>query len=162
MSAQLGGPGSTSTVRVLGTPSLVVDGTVHEVREHRQASLLALFASQPGVVLSREAIEDQLWRGRPVSAAALRVNVMRLREHFASAGLGDPFRTTARGYSLDLAPDSLDSQVFRRLAAATVDARARSDPGAAVAAPMKGIGCGGAPPSAGSTTSRPSRPSAPA
>lgn len=108
-------------IRVLGAPAVVGERRV-AVRGARQVGLLALLAVEAGRRIGTYRLEDELWDGRVVSDAALRVTVNRLRRRFDAAGLGDPVRSDGGGYLLDLAPDRVDLLLLERLAAEVRDA----------------------------------------
>jgi predicted ATPase/DNA-binding SARP family transcriptional activator len=80
----------------------------------KQRALLAVLLLHANEPVSAEAIAIALW-GEEAPAQAIKtvqVNVSRLRR-----ALGDPRApvTTAAGYRLDVAPDALDAERFRRL-----------------------------------------------
>src|SRR6187551_3171796 len=98
-------------VRVLGKP--VIEGTsVVSVRGGRQLGALALLCARVGERVATARLEDELWEGRPVSDAALRVTLNRIRSRFVQAGLGDPVLSEHGGYRLDLDPWSIDLSRF--------------------------------------------------
>lgn len=76
--------------------------------EPQQYALLRLFISNPGVVISRDTIEQQVWAGRPVSDEAIRAAMRKLRELLQDDARSPRFIKTIpkQGYKW-LAPVSL-------------------------------------------------------
>ncbi|MEZ5237785.1 MAG: BTAD domain-containing putative transcriptional regulator [Microthrixaceae bacterium] len=103
-----------TVVRLLGTTEVEGQHRV-AVRGWRQAGLLVLLCADLGRRISRFRLEDELWGGRSVSEAALRVTVKRLRERFAAAGLEDPIDSGSGGLQLCVDPEDVDLLLFERL-----------------------------------------------
>ena len=105
-------------------------GTAVRLALRPRLVLAALAVAEPAVV-STEQIGDLIWgERRPATWIAQVHNVIRgLRKSLAVAGAAAPadvVRTDGAGYRLDLPPDALDVNVFRRLVA-----RAESSAGSA-------------------------------
>src|SRR4051812_3501023 len=103
--------------RVLGRPALVGTAGTCQLRGARQLGLLALLAANHGRPVRRAVIEDELWAGEPVSDAAARVAVKRLRSRFVEVTGTDPLSGDPSGYVLDLGPEGLDSLRYDGLVA---------------------------------------------
>src|SRR5215472_4661129 len=92
--------------RVLGPLEVVDDGRSIPLGSRKLRALLALLVLNPGEVVSRDRLIEELWRGAPPPAAAttLRSHVSRLR-----AAVG-PERLLTRppGYLLAVEEDGLD------------------------------------------------------
>ena len=99
--------------RVLGPVELVRAGRSVPLGGRRQRWLLALLLTEPGRVVSRDRLVDELWQGAPPRGAdgTLRVYVSRLR----SALGGSSLRARAPGYVLDIAPPLVDAWRFEQL-----------------------------------------------
>lgn len=70
--------------------------------EPKVMDVLIYFARRPGQVLSREELEDNVWRGRVVSYDALTTTIVKLRKAFQIGDSDEPVIKTIpkRGYSL--------------------------------------------------------------
>ncbi len=99
-------------VGLLGPLELVLEGVVQNVRGAGERSLLALLATAPGHVFTRERLVDALW-GEKLPANpdnALQLRVSKLRRI-----VGDALTTVPGGYRLDIAADDVDAVLFDRL-----------------------------------------------
>lgn len=81
---------------------LIVRGGEEKKLEKQQMDLLLLFSAEPGVVLSKDRIIENVWNGRAIGDDTLSAAISRLR-----AALGDGYIETLpkRGYRLKIAPD---------------------------------------------------------
>jgi DNA-binding SARP family transcriptional activator len=119
-----------------------------EVREHdrplalggpKQRALLALLLLNANEVVSSDRLIDELWGAQAPATAAksLQVYVSQLRKVLEPGRrAGEPGRilvTRAPGYLLDLDPEQLDLERFKRLAEEGRDALAAGDPEGAAA-----------------------------
>ncbi len=100
---------------VLGRPAIAGPDGPRALAGERESKLLALLAARPGQAVTAEELEDQLWGGRLVSDAALRVAVGRLRRRWADIAGEDPIRSEGRAYLLDLLPSEVDAGRFSAL-----------------------------------------------
>jgi DNA-binding SARP family transcriptional activator/tetratricopeptide (TPR) repeat protein len=114
-------------VGVLGPPAVFGPSGREILGGRRQAGLLSLLATRPGERISRDQLEHELWLSKPVSDAALRVVVKRIRAQLLKARGGDLVRAEGRGYLLDCAPEAVDAGRFAILAAEVVEADHRHD-----------------------------------
>ena len=99
--------------RILG-PLEVWDGGAEVVLGgHKPRALLALLLLHPNEVVSADRLIDELWGVDPSerAAAALRVNVSRLRKALAR----DVLATRSPGYVIRVEPDDFDLDRFERL-----------------------------------------------
>jgi DNA-binding SARP family transcriptional activator len=99
--------------RILG-PLEVWDGGAEVVLGGRKPrALLALLLLHPNEVVSADRLIDELWGEHPSerAAAALRVNVSRLRKALAQ----DVLATRSPGYVIRVEPDDFDLDRFERL-----------------------------------------------
>ena len=108
-----------TTLRVLGTIDLEVDGRPVAIGGRRERALLTALLVARGHVVSVDRLADELWEGAPPakSTSALRVHVSRLRKALGEAGLPDALVTRPPGYLLSLAEVDLDAEQLERLAA---------------------------------------------
>ena len=91
------------------------DGAVVELSGRKTRILLAVMACQANRPVSSDLLVDSLWGSAPPGQAdaSLRVYVHHLRRAVGSARIG----RRAGGYVMSLAPDELDIEQFRALAA---------------------------------------------
>jgi predicted ATPase/DNA-binding SARP family transcriptional activator len=99
---------------VLGPLRATVSGSPLEVAGRRVLGLLGLLAVHAGTVLRTDEILELLWDGSPPpsAAAALQVNVSRLRKALSAVDAGSVVVTRASGYLLDLEPEAVDALRF--------------------------------------------------
>jgi DNA-binding SARP family transcriptional activator len=103
-------------VRVLGPVEIATPGRSGIVLTGKPRKLLAILVVRAGESVSRDALIEDLWSGRPPRSAehALDVHVSRLR-----ASLGDTgarvLRTTSSGYQLAAEAIASDMERFERL-----------------------------------------------
>jgi DNA-binding winged helix-turn-helix (wHTH) protein/tetratricopeptide (TPR) repeat protein len=79
--------------------------------EPKVMDVLIYFAERPGQVISREELEDNVWRGRVVSYDALTTTIVKLRKAFQIEDSDEPVIKTIpkRGYSL-IAPIKIEPE----------------------------------------------------
>jgi DNA-binding SARP family transcriptional activator/energy-coupling factor transporter ATP-binding protein EcfA2 len=108
-----------TTLRVLGTIDLEVDGRPVAIGGRRERALLTALLVARGHVVSVDRLADELWEGAPPAKAtsALRVHVSRLRKALAEAGLPAALVTRSPGYQLSLDDVDLDAEQLEVLAA---------------------------------------------
>jgi YVTN family beta-propeller protein len=106
--------------RVLGPLEVSAAGRPLSLGGRKQRTLLALFVLNANQAVPRDRLIDALWGERPPAEAEanLRVYVARLRKLLAVEANGPALETSARGYVLRVAPDTVDLTRFRRLVAA--------------------------------------------
>ena len=114
---------------MLGPVEVVRAGQVVPLGGRRQRWLLGLLLAEPGRVISRDRLVDELWLGSPPPGAegTLRVYVSRLRVALGEHSL----LARPPGYVLDVDRDEVDAWQFEQLCA---DGRAALSRGAAGAA----------------------------
>ena len=110
------------TVRVFGAVELVdASGEVRDVPGRRLQTLLARLVSQPGQIVSVDALVDAVWPdalpGSP--DAALQTQVFRLRRRLQFPG-APTVATRAPGYALELGSASVDAIEFERAVRAAI------------------------------------------
>lgn len=113
-------------VALFGPPALVGPATTL-LRGRRQIGLLGLLATAQGRTVRSERLADELWDGRRVSEAAVRVTVNRLRQRFAAAGVADPIASEPHGYRLELPTGRVDVWQWQSLVDDTRRAVERAD-----------------------------------
>jgi predicted ATPase/DNA-binding SARP family transcriptional activator len=106
-------------------------GRVVDVGRPAQRALLALLLLNANRVVPLRTICDGLWGDEPPRSAAnsVQVYVSRLRKVL---GADLPLTMVARGYRLEVPPETIDVVLFERLAADGGSALERGDPAAAV------------------------------
>jgi DNA-binding SARP family transcriptional activator/tetratricopeptide (TPR) repeat protein len=106
-------------LRVLGPVELRVDGVVVDVGPPRQQAILAVLAVDAGRAVPVAALTDRVWGddAQPVTRSGLYAYLSRLRQAFATAGLGETIKLVSQrgGYLLEVDPDQVDICRFRRL-----------------------------------------------
>lgn len=106
-------------IRALG-PVRIWDGAQWApVTAPHHRVVLAVLLAEAGQPVSRDRLVDEIWGGRPTRTAASAVNgyVMRLRRLLRAGGAGDVV-SRAAGYELVTGEDTIDVQVFERMARA--------------------------------------------
>jgi DNA-binding SARP family transcriptional activator len=100
-------------VRLLGPIEAARGDTSVRLGGPKPRALLAVFALDPGRVVSVDALVEALWPGDPpeTAAHAVQVYVSQLRK-----ALGPVIATRAPGYELELDPERIDVHRFLRLA----------------------------------------------
>jgi DNA-binding SARP family transcriptional activator len=99
--------------RILGPLEVWDEGGELSLRGPALRALLAVLLLHPNEVVPTDRLIDELWgEGSPERAAALRVNVSRLRKALPEGVL----TTRSPGYVIGVEPDELDLQRFERLA----------------------------------------------
>jgi len=105
--------------RILGTVAVGVGDTFHAVPGFRQRCLLASLLIQAPAIVPASTLYGELWGENPPTAVenALQAHVSRLRRVLVRLSddpkAADMLRTRASGYSLDVAPESIDLNRFR-------------------------------------------------
>jgi DNA-binding SARP family transcriptional activator/tetratricopeptide (TPR) repeat protein len=104
--------------RVLGPIELWSAGQQRDLGSTRARAVLAILLLTPRTIVPAETLIDRLWDTQPPAKAreSLSVYVTRLRASLRSA-VGDSVRLAgrARGYVLDVDPETVDVFQFRRL-----------------------------------------------
>ncbi|NYI99674.1 DNA-binding SARP family transcriptional activator [Nocardioides thalensis] len=93
------------------------DGTALPLGGRRPRELLAILLLHPHQVLSRERLVDALWGESATDGAVitLRTHIGAVRRVLAAAGEPDALVSRAGGYTLTVARDDVDTEVFERL-----------------------------------------------
>ena len=91
---------------------LVADDGTHVVLPDRERQVLTALAKRPGVVVSRAAIEREVW-GSTDEDRALDAVLTRLRRHIAPSGLTIATRVR-RGYQLEANPGTCSAGAMQR------------------------------------------------
>jgi DNA-binding SARP family transcriptional activator len=99
--------------RILGPLEVWDGGGEVSLGGRKPRALLAVLLLHPNEVVSAERLIDELWGedSRERAAAALRVNVSRLRKALSQ----DVLTTRSPGYVVQIGPDELDLHRFERL-----------------------------------------------
>src|SRR3954447_1158971 len=116
--------GPSATVRVLGAVEMVdAAGEVRDVPGRRLQALLGRLVSQPGQIVSVDALVDAVWPdGLPdAPEAALQTQVFRLRKRLRFPG-APTVTTRGIGYALELGTATVDAIEFERSVRAAVGA----------------------------------------
>jgi DNA-binding winged helix-turn-helix (wHTH) protein len=121
-------------VRVLGRPALSGDRGAVALPGEREAGILAVLAANLGRTVRAETIEDELWDGRRVSEATLRVAVNRLRKRAAQVSGVELIRSEPSGYRLVAEPGEVDAVEVDEWVKAARDRRLAGDLDGALAA----------------------------
>ncbi len=110
--------------RLLGPVEALRGGSTLPLGGPRQRALLALLLREPGRPVSAESLVEELWHGRAPAGAAttLRSYVSKLRTVLDAQA---PLVATPGGYSLEVAPETIDSHRFEQLAREGEEALAR-------------------------------------
>jgi DNA-binding SARP family transcriptional activator len=114
------GQGHRLEFGILG-PLLIGDGERPlELRRDKERGLLAMLLLRVNDVVTLDHLAGGLWEqvDAPRRTSTLRVHVSRLRQALAAMGPAghDLVVTTARGYALEVPPDSVDARRFEQLA----------------------------------------------
>jgi DNA-binding SARP family transcriptional activator len=99
--------------RILGPLEVLVDGEERPIRGTKQRAVLAILLLDAGRVVSTDRLIDLLWAESPPATAvtSLQNFVSQLRKTLGT----DVVRTTPPGYRLEIAPEQLDLERFRRV-----------------------------------------------
>jgi DNA-binding SARP family transcriptional activator len=99
--------------RILGPLEVWDDGGERPLGGTKQRAVLAILLLDAGRVVSTDRLIDLLWGDRPpaTAAASLQNFVSQLRKTLGT----EVVRTTAPGYRLEIAPEQLDLERFRRI-----------------------------------------------
>ena len=104
--------------RVLGPIELWSADRQHDLGPARERCVLAILLLTPGTIVPADTLIDRLWDARPPAKAreSLSAYIARLRGSLRQA-VGDSVQLAgrARGYLLDVDPESVDLHQFRRL-----------------------------------------------
>jgi DNA-binding SARP family transcriptional activator len=134
--------------RILGPVQVLAGGAPVELGGPLQRALLARLVLEPGQVVARERLIDDLWEEKPPAGAtrALETKVSRLRSALGSAA---PIVARGGGYAIEVDPGQVDAERFRALVAGaerdreSVPERARAGIESALAlwrgAPLGGV-----------------------
>jgi YVTN family beta-propeller protein len=111
--------------RVLGSLEVVDRGREIPLGGAKQRAVLAILLLHAGEVVSVDRLVDELWGERPPGTATktVQVYISRLRKALGDGAL----LTRGGGYQLDLDPDQLDANRFKRLVGDGQAALARGD-----------------------------------
>jgi len=104
--------------RVLGPIELWSADRQHDLGPARERCVLAILLLTPGTIVPADTLIDRLWDARPPAKAreSLSAYIARLRGSLRQAvGDGVQLAGRARGYLLDVDPESVDLHQFRRL-----------------------------------------------
>src|SRR5690242_9912986 len=104
--------------RVLGPVEATEDGRSLPLGGRRQRAILAILLMRANEVVTRDALVDLLWDGRPPEGAdhAIEVYISRLRQAIpAGDGEAHPLETRPPGYRLRLDEDQVDANRFAAL-----------------------------------------------
>ena len=99
--------------RILGPVEVWADGEPVPLGSPMQRAALALLILEAGRVVSTDRLVDALWGEHPPKTAATSLQnfISRLRKSLG----GDTLVTKAAGYQLDIRPEQVDAERFRRL-----------------------------------------------
>ena len=99
--------------RILGPLEVLVDGEERPIGGTKQRAVLAILLLDAGRVVSTDRLIDLLWAESPPATAATSLQnfVSQLRKTLGT----DVVRTTPPGYRLEIAPEQLDLERFRRM-----------------------------------------------
>jgi DNA-binding SARP family transcriptional activator len=104
--------------RALGPIELWADGQPHDLGPARARGVLAILLLTPRTIVPSDVLIDRLWDSEPPPKAreSLSVYIARLRGALRQA-VGETVQLIgrARGYQLDVDPESVDLHQFRRL-----------------------------------------------
>lgn len=103
---------------ILGSLQVALAGRPLELRREKERLLLAMLLLHVNTVVPLAQLAAGLWEDSdaPRPPATLRVHVSRLRQALAAGGSPtQPIVSTARGYTLEVAPESVDAWRFDRL-----------------------------------------------
>jgi DNA-binding SARP family transcriptional activator/tetratricopeptide (TPR) repeat protein len=115
-------------VRVLGPVEAVVDDQLADIGPAKRRLLLALLAFECGHNVSVDRLIELTWEHPPPAARrVIYAHVARLRKVLGGPSGAGPLLTTPPGYTLRVAPETVDAHQFRRLVDAS---RKVAEPGA--------------------------------
>jgi basic membrane lipoprotein Med (substrate-binding protein (PBP1-ABC) superfamily)/DNA-binding SARP family transcriptional activator len=103
--------------RILGSLSVVGNGSVAALGPPKQRALLAVLLTRTGEVVPVERLIEDLWGSAAPRTAdhSIQIYVSDLRRAFEPLGGSDRLVTHQPGYVLDVDPDSVDAWRFERL-----------------------------------------------
>ena len=107
----------TLQFRILGSLSVVGNGSVAALGPPKQRALLAILLTRIGEIVPVERLIELLWGTAAPRTAdhSIQIYVSDLRRAFEPLGGSDLLVTRQPGYVLDLDPDSVDAWRFERL-----------------------------------------------
>lgn len=99
--------------RILGPLEVLADGEERPIGGTKQRAVLAILLLDAGRVVSTDRLIDLLWAESPPATAATSLQnfVSQLRKTLGT----EVVRTTPPGYRLEIAPEQLDLERFRRM-----------------------------------------------
>ena len=115
--ASWAGMDETLQFRILGSLSVVGNGSVAALGPPKQRALLAILLTRIGETVPVERLVELLWGTAAPRTAdhSIQIYVSDLRRAFEPLGGSDLLVTRQPGYVLDLDPDSVDAWRFERL-----------------------------------------------
>jgi predicted ATPase/DNA-binding SARP family transcriptional activator len=120
---------------VLGPLEVSVEGVEVALAAPKERNLLALLIVNGGRMVSTDHLVDELWPGQSPDRArpSLHVRIAGIRKALgrAAPGGGALLVSTGTGYRLDVPPDTVDAEQFRRLVRQARACRDEGDPAAA-------------------------------
>jgi SARP family transcriptional regulator, regulator of embCAB operon len=120
--------GSEMRFTILGPLAAAYEGISLSLGPMKQQMLLAYLLLNPNRPVSMAAVVDALWDAPPASAVKnVQLYISRLRRVLTAVEPVRRLRTVARGYQLDVGPDELDAEQFRRLIREAMRARRSLD-----------------------------------
>ncbi|WP_067975119.1 AfsR/SARP family transcriptional regulator [Nocardiopsis trehalosi] len=104
---------------LLGPVRVTAGGTEHPLRGPKANALLALLLLNRSHVVDVATLVDELWEHDPPrhAVSTVRTHVYHLRRALGAAGVGGVLATRPPGYTAEIGPDRLDTEVFTRLVA---------------------------------------------
>jgi predicted ATPase/DNA-binding SARP family transcriptional activator len=122
---------------VLGRLEVYVDGVDSTPAAPKERNLLALLVVNSGRMVSTDHLLDELWPGLAPDRArpSLHVRIAGIRKALGRApGAEALLQSSGPGYRLDVPPDAVDAEQFRRLAREGRSRRDEGDPAGAAEA----------------------------
>ena len=113
-----------TSFRLLGGFEVIVDGVAVHCGGIKQRAVLALLLLEPNRLVPSSRLIEGLWGDAPRegATATLQVYVSNLRKHLPAVDGQSPIVTKSNGYSLNVAPDTIDVQRFTKAAVAASEA----------------------------------------
>lgn len=113
-----------TSFRLLGGFEVIVDGVAVRCGGIKQRAVLALLLLEPNRLVPSSRLIEGLWGDAPRegATATLQVYVSNLRKHLPAVDGQSPIVTKSNGYSLNVAPDTIDVQRFTKAAVAASEA----------------------------------------
>ncbi|WJK38703.1 BTAD domain-containing putative transcriptional regulator [Solwaraspora sp. WMMA2056] len=128
--------------RLLGPFDMLVDGRPENIRGTRQRVILATLLLEFGKVIPAERLITAVWDERPPSTAQAQIYIAisKLRSQLDQLGIPDVIVTHGKGYSVQVAGESVDAHHFRQLVALGRDAARTGQHATAVRTLRRGLG----------------------